>query len=910
MNVKIHAFSMGFHCNKRLLTSSLIPVIFWTLSLSPMLCRMAGSADPAGYEAVVLADKPAAWWRFDETGKENGKVAADVMGMAAGEFRGGVTVAPGIPGSGGKSARFNGKGAHVNAPYPETLRSNIFSVEFWFRSTQPFKDKFWPGSASFVSTATPGPNSQDWTIAAASQRGRDEGRILGNTGAKGQNRNDLLLESLPGDTLNDGHWHHVVLTRTESGDVKLYVNGNVHATGNDGGGSILSERPLNIGGDAIHDDGTFLDGDMDEVALYIHVLSADRVAVHFAAVKPYLPKRKVREAVTVKPGAPKDKGKPGEPVLPFIEKTHTLKAKVLEKADSHWAFQPIRKPAFPEVKQKPWVKNPIDLLVLAKLEKSGRKPAAPADAYTLLRRGHFDLLGLPPDPESIKKFARNPDWPNLIKELLASPHYGERYGRHWLDVARYADSSGGGRDYLFPHAARYRDYVIRSMNEDKPFTSFVKEQVAGDILYPEDKATDARRYATGFYTIGAVYPVSPNAIKRPKRFEYDRLTDAADVTGEAFLGLSFACARCHDHKYDPISQHDYFAFQSFFASSRFKEMPIEKSKQTLQIKDYLLEHKQRAENATFFERGELNLPVGRVRPRLPDYFSSGTTPAEKSDDYKNSRLQVANWIASDKNTLTARVIANRVWQWHFGEALVATPNDFGIAGEKPSNAELLDYLASYLMENDWSLKTLHSHVMTSSTYRMSSSHPESESAGVFDRFPTTRMQAETIWDNMLAVSGKLNGKMYGRSVFPPISKELVSSKRNASWETEKKESDWMRRGIYVAIKRSMHFPFFDVFNGTNSATSAGQRESTVVSPQALTMMNGEIPRKLSAAFHQRLLRECGDDKEKIIARAWLLAYGRPVTDKEKKVTLRFLIDTDMRTWCHALFNSNGFVYVR
>jgi hypothetical protein len=527
-----------------------------------------------------------------------------------------------------------------------------------------------------------------------------------------------------------------------------------------------------------------------------------------------------------------------------------------------------------------------------------------------LRRAHFDLLGLPPDPKSIEEFVKGPDWPSLLKELLASPHYGERYGRHWLDVARYADSSGYGRDYFFPHAARYRDYVIRSMNKDKPFTSFVKEQLAGDILYPEDKPSDTRRYATGFYTIGAVYPVSANGIKRPKRFEYDRLTDAADVTGEAFLGLSFACARCHDHKYDPISQHDYFAFQSLFSSSTFKEMPIKKGKQKQQIKDYLLEHTPVAEYATFFDRGELNAPVGRLHPRLPVYFSKGTTATEKPGDHKGRRLQVANWIASEKNPLTARVIANRVWQWHFGEALVTTPNDFGLEGEPPSHPELLDYLATYLIENDWSLKKLHFHIMSSSAYRMSSAHAESAITGVIDRFPTTRMQAETIWDNMLAVSGKLNRQNYGRSVFPPVSDDLVQSKRNASWETEKKESDWMRRGIYIAIKRSMHFPFFDAFNGTNSATSVGQRESTVVSPQALAMMNGEIPRKLSAAFHQRLVRECGDDKEKIIVRAWLLAYGRPVTEKEKQVTLEFLSEVDMKTWCHALFNSNEFVYLR
>jgi hypothetical protein len=596
-----------------------------------------------------------------------------------------------------------------------------------------------------------------------------------------------------------------------------------------------------------------------------------------------------------------------EPALPFVDKPGQLKAEVTENAKSHWAFKPIEQSAFPVVKQKSWVKTPIDLYVLDKLEKAGHKPAEPADSYTLLRRAYFDLLGLPPDPDSIQKFVNDPDWPDLVKELLKSQHYGERYGRHWLDVARYADSSGYGRDYFFPHAARYRDYVIESINQDKPFTSFIEEQIAGDILYPQDKPTDRRRYATGFYTIGAIYPVSPNAIKRPKRFEYDRLTDAADVTGEAFLGLSFGCARCHDHKYDPISQYDYFAFQSLFASSMFKEVPVGKKDGT---KDYLLEHKQAEENATFFTRGKLNSPVGQVRPGLPHYFSSKSKMPKTPDDYTKRRLHLANWITSDQNTLTARVIANRIWQWHFGQALVSTPNDFGLQGAKPSHPELLDYLATYLIQNKWSLKKLHVHIMNSSTYRMSSSHSEPATPAILDRFPTNRMQAETIWDNMLAVSGKLNRKMYGRAVAPPINKDLVKSKRNAFWEKEKNESDWMRRGIYVMIKRSMHFPFFEVFNGTHSATSHGQRERTVVSPQALTMMNGEIPRKLSEAFHDRLIQECGDDKAKIIARAWMLAYGRPVTDNEKRLTIQFLSDTDMITWCHALFNSNEFVYVR
>ena len=328
-----------------------------------MLCPVAATANPSKYEQVVLAEKPAAWWRLDEAGKGNGRTAADRVGTANGKFRGGVTMAPGLPGSGGRAVRFNGRDAYVQAPYPEALRSNVFSIEFWFRSTQPFKDRFWPGSAAFVSTATPGPNSEDWAIAGASQHGIDEGRIRGKTGPKGGKRSDPFLESRSDDPLNDGHWHHVVFTRTKSGDAKLYVNGELHATGNDGGGNVLNDRPLNIGGDAIHKDGAFLEGDMDEVALYTHVLSPERVTAHFAVIKPHLPERKVRKVVVAKPSAPKKKNDPGEPALPFLEKTNALKAKVLEKAGSHWAFEPIKKPALPRVKQKSWVKNPIDLFV-------------------------------------------------------------------------------------------------------------------------------------------------------------------------------------------------------------------------------------------------------------------------------------------------------------------------------------------------------------------------------------------------------------------------------------------------------------------------------------------------------------------------------------------------------------------
>ena len=634
----------------------------------------------------------------------------------------------------------------------------------------------------------------------------------------------------------------------------------------------------------------------------------------------------------VEPQMPKDKEKlPPEAIQKITEwidlgapydkpLTEGLKQRVVAASDSHWAFQALERPTLPEVENEEWISNPIDRFVLRRLEDAGRAPAPPPDVHTLFRRVNLDLLGLPPAPEAVEAFVRNTDWAGLVDGLLESPHFGERYGRHWLDVARFADSTGYGRDYFFPHAARYRDYVIQAMNEDKPFDEFVKEQIAGDILYPADTKADLRRFATGFYTVGAVYPVSANGIQRPERFEYDRLTDAADVTGDAFLGLSFGCARCHNHKYDPITQRDYFAIQSYFASTSYERIPLEARYQDvtgfkftgnkLPVLDYLLVNKETPENATLFTRGELESPAEKVGPRLPGYFEGSEQDRAVEGDYRKRRLELAEWIVSESNPLTARVIANRIWQWHFGKPLVSTPNDFGLQGEKPANPELLDYLATYLVENGWSLKKLHRHILNSSAYRMGGGYAEEAIPGLIDRYPTHRMQAETIWDSLLVVSGKLNREMFGPAVFPPIDQDMIESRRNAFWPTEQKEEDWMRRGIYVAVKRSMPFPFFETFNSVNSPTSCGERDNTIVSPQALLMMNGEVTYQLAQAFQDRLMEESEGDPDRMIERAWMHLYGRAPQEEERAFTKEFLKDGDIDTWCHALLNSNEFIYIQ
>jgi hypothetical protein len=325
--------------------------------------------------------------------------------------------------------------------------------------------------------------SSDWLINAASQENLDEGRLLAETGPKGAS-SDLFLSSKANDPLNDGHWHHVVLTRTITGDTKLFVDGALHAAGNDGGGNVVNDRGINIGGERIHPGGMFLNGDMDEVAIYPRVLSPDRIQLHFQAIAKHLPPRPEKRNVRYPPGKepePTEADTPLEPVRP-------LKEKIVQASKTHWAYQALRSPTSPKVKQASWIRNSIDAWVLAKLEARGLAPAPQASAAILLRRASSDLLGLPPEE-------LNPSsWPESIEALLASPHYGERYARHWLDVARYADSAGYELDNFYQHAWRYRDYVIRAFNADKPFDRFIREQIAADLM---DGTDDERAFATG-----------------------------------------------------------------------------------------------------------------------------------------------------------------------------------------------------------------------------------------------------------------------------------------------------------------------------------------------------------------------------------------------------------------------------
>lgn len=631
-------------------------------------------------------------------------------------------------------------------------------------------------------------------------------------------------------------------------------------------------------------------------------------------------------------------------------------AKAPEAVPASWALRPLRRAAPPSPRGASWVRTPVDAFILQRLERSSLAPAPPAQRLQLLRRVTFDLLGLPPSAEAIRKFDadRRPDaYPRLVESLLASPQYGERWGRHWLDVVRYADSGGFETDELFRGAWQYRDYVIRSFNAGKPFDRFIEEQVAGDERWPGDPEAAT---ATGLYCVG---PMSKDSALTGTQLENEWLTDAADTTGAALLGLTMGCARCHDHKYDPLTQKDYYAFQAIFAASdrpypeivrvaRVKglngllsDAPVPKElladpRCTLRTEDsvggFRLYHRAEPLAVRRLARGELSKPLEAVAPgvpavlrRVPGAEEVTTAPPGKR------RAALARWLTSPENPLVARVLVNRVWDWHFGQALVRTPNDFGAMGERPTHPELLDFLARDLIEHGWDLRRLHRLILLSNTYQQSSSPPVRKGSPpasdpqnrLLWRYPRHRLEGEALRDNMLACAGSLNLAQFGPPVVPPLDQEELQGLFDArnKWPVTKEREQHARRSVYLLARRSYAYPLFGVFDPPDVMNSCPRRQQTVVPTQALAMLNSPLARELSRAFAARLLREEGNDPSKGVAAAWLLAFGRPVTDAERERAIAFLrprspsdpagalYEPTLAALCLALFNANEFAYV-
>jgi hypothetical protein len=522
----------------------------------------------------------------------------------------------------------------------------------------------------------------------------------------------------------------------------------------------------------------------------------------------------------------------------------------------HWAFQPIRRPTPPNVVGTKWVRNPIDRFVLAKLETQDIQPAQAASHETLIRRLYLDLTGLPPEWDRVKQFlddTRPNAYELLVDELLASPHYGERWGRHWLDVARYADSSGYESDTprdIWP----YRDWVIGALNRDHPFDQFVIEQIAGDLL---PAATAEQRIATGFHC---------NAIFDPG-VRWESIIDRVNTTGTVFLGLTTGCAQCHSHKTDPITQREFYQLYAFFNEATMDKLElappgIAKADSKPTTTSVM---KQVARVTNIFVRGDHDQPGQQVMPGVPAFLND----LQVADKEAPNRLDLARWLIADNNPLTARVTVNRIWQRYFGLGLVETENDFGVQTPQPLHAKLLDFLADDFRSGGWSLKRLHRLIVTSSTYRQSSTvrrelktiDPRNR---LLARQRRLRVEAEIIRDVALTSSGLLSRKLGGPSVFPYQPEGILNNRATPAVWTMSEGENRYRRGMYTWVWRLTphpHLPLFDLPDGIASCT---KRDRSNVPVQALTLLNDptflECARKLAVRV---LGRSTASDDERI-----------------------------------------------
>lgn len=571
---------------------------------------------------------------------------------------------------------------------------------------------------------------------------------------------------------------------------------------------------------------------------------------------------------------------------------------VLRAPGEHWSFQPIGRPELPEVKDKAWGRNEIDAFVLAMLESKGIRPEPQASPSVLLRRVYLDLIGLPPSISEQDEFSQSPDVNAVIADLLSRPEYGERWARHWLDVVRYADSNGYERDAEKPFVWRYRDYVIQSLNDDKPFDQFALEQLAGDEL--PDRSLESH-VATGFLRLGH-WDDEP---ADPLSDRFDQLDDIVSTTGQAFLGLTIGCARCHDHKFEPLSAKDYYSLIAVFN-------PLERPRkgrkeQTVTIEDTSVyawrEPSSQASPTHLLKRGS-PLSLGElVEPAVPAILVNHQPKfPQPSSTTTRRRLGLARWIVNPNNPLTARVIVNRVWQQHFGRGLVTTANDFGLMGAAPSDPELLDWLAHWFMHDaGWSLKRLHTLILNSRTWQTVKS-PMSVNQ-------YRRLEVEAIRDSMLFVSGQLNTKRFGPAMKPhiPVAALEANTDKDKIWKASE-EPEASRRSIYAFIKRGLVVPMFETLDLANTVSSCPQRQITTVATQALSLFNGRVTQQQAGHFATRLRREASDDPEQHVRLAWRLALCREPTGLESKQATEFLRDESLEELCRVILNLNEFVY--
>jgi hypothetical protein len=696
------------------------------------------------------------------------------------------------------------------------------------------------------------------------------------------------------------------------------------------------------------------------------------------------------------------------------------------------------------------VRNPIDAFILARLDAAGLRLSPETDRATLLRRVTIDLTGLPPTPAEQEAFLADsrPDaYARVVDRLLASPHHGERWAQHWLDVARFAETNGYEGDAERSQAWRYRDWVVRALNDDLPYDRFVTEQLAGDLLAKGRPDAAGLLIAAGFNRCGPIHQVSGNV--DPLEIRHELLTEMTGGVGSAFLGLTMTCARCHDHKFDPIAQSDYYRLEAFFSAAKPREadlagpvavasygrkvavlqakivplrkqasaieapyrkklraakeakleapyrtaLAVDPSKRTPEQRklagqaetlikvtwDEVVEalspddrdrraelrrhiHALEAQSppaparawtlaegpeplaAHILKRGDPHRKAKRVEPGVPAWLGGATTPAPAN------RIGLARWLTSSRHPLTARVIVNRLWQHHMGQGLVRTPNDFGLRGDRPSHPELLDWLATELVESGWSLKHIHRLIVLSSAYHQSS-RPEDARGKRIDpdnrllwHMNRRRLEGESLRDAVLAVSGELTPWLAGPMVRVPLEPEVydlifTEGEPDGLWPITPDVRQHTRRSLYLFNKRNVRLPMLEAFDQPDTLTSCPVRPVSTFAPQALILLNGPFMQGQARALAGRLWREMGSDGTKQVERAYRLALGRPPRPVEVTMALAFLDEqTDLlrrrlrarRTvalpegvpadadparaaaladFCLALLNRNAFVHV-
>jgi len=709
--------------------------------------------------------------------------------------------------------------------------------------------------------------------------------------------------------------------------------------------------------------------------------------------------------------------------------------KVVERASAagkdypQWLYTSPVPPKIPAVSSTGAIRNPIDAFVLAKLESKGFAPAPPADKRALLRRVYFDLIGLPPTEDETRSFVQDesPDaYDKLVDKLLADKRYGERWARHWLDLVRFAESDGFAIDGERPTAWRYRDYVIRAFNDDKPYDVFIQEQLAGDEGQRGPGGAGRRRgdaneglIALGFLRMG---PWERDA-NFDAQLRLDWLNEMTGTTTQVFLGLTVGCARCHDHKYDAIPQKDFYRMQAFFASTRIDERPLPflESEKRLEMRRIVRQYEDDLEfanqrlravekelrdkfNASRKPDGEkkstaaqtgasqapdgfqaaladkknpiftaeerkaytdlqeriqrMNLEMPRYQPMAysvnevappavleiePTHVLAGGERTAKGEvvepgflkcitgtqeaaripfigRYRSGRRRaLADWISSPANPLTARVMVNRIWQHHFGEGIVRTPSDFGMNGDRPSHPELLDWLASELVEKKWSVKAMHRLMLTSNTYRQSTSHPAWDKISESDpdnrllsRMNWIRLESEVLRDSILSLSGRLNPEAGGPGMFFSVKDEIAQGFQMFKWYPSEEKAQ-LRRSIYSFQRRSLTMPLMEVFDAANMSESCARRNVTTVAPQALTLLNGQLTATESKHFARRVIELAGPDAARQIDKAFLLGLTREPSAAEKQLAREVYNgrkpEEALTRLATVLFNLNEFLYL-